>query len=95
MRYLAPNAKLGFLDEEWAKTIQLHDRLHTMICQQCRRQGSFVSKLFSGASASLCSLCDDNKTREVNEGRRPRGIERLWSRIVLYGEVNSNENVIG
>ncbi len=33
--------------------------------------------------------------RRISEGKRPRGIGRLRPRIVLYGETNPDEEVIG
>lgn len=95
LHYLAPDAEPGFSDETWAKTIQLHGRLHTTVCQQCRHQDSLVPELFGGASAPLCPHCEDNETRRASEGRRPRGIGRLRPHIVLYGEANPDEDVIG
>jgi NAD-dependent histone deacetylase SIR2 len=76
------------------KTIQLHERLRTMICQKCRLKNFFAPELFHEMSVLICPRCDEIKTRRVVKSKRSRGIERLRFRIVLYKEVNSNENLI-
>jgi NAD-dependent SIR2 family protein deacetylase len=65
-----------------------------MICQKCRLENFFASKLFYEISVSICSRCDEIKTRKVVENKRSQDIKRLRSRIVLYKKTNSNENLI-
>jgi len=45
-------------------------------------------------SVSICSRCDEIETKRVVESKKSRNIKKLKSRIVLYKEANSNENVI-
>jgi len=95
LSYLKPNDTPTFSKEQRSKTIQLHGRLRTMVCQKCRLEDCFAPELFHDMSVPICPRCDEIETRRIAEGKRSRGIGRLRPRIVLYGEANPDEDVIG
>jgi NAD-dependent SIR2 family protein deacetylase len=94
LSYLKSNNTLTIFKKQRFKTIQLHKRLRTMICQKCRLKNFFASKLFHNISVLIYSRCDKIKIRKIVKDKRLRDIERLKSRIVLYREANLDESVI-
>ena len=92
--YLKSDNASIFSRKQRFKTIQLHRRLRTIIYQKCRLKNFFVSELFYRISVLICSRCDKIETRRVVESKKLQNIEKFRSRIVLYREVNPNEDVI-
>lgn len=43
----------------------------------------------------MCQNCTSKETGRLTQGKRPRGIGRLRPQIVLYGDNNPDEDLIG
>ena len=87
---LSPNTSLE-AKGPWAKTIQLHGRLDTMICQKCKRCSPLVPEKFQGSQPPPCLQCEYIETQRAELGKRLRGTGRLRPKILLYGENNPDE----
>jgi NAD-dependent histone deacetylase SIR2 len=87
---LSPNASLE-VKGPWAKTIQLHGRLDTVVCQKCNYCSPLVPQEFQGSQLPPCPQCEDIETQRAELGKRLRGAGRLRPKILLYGEDNPDE----
>lgn len=76
----------GSTERQAAKTVQLHGRLKSMVCQQCRHHIPLEPELFQGSHVPSCPACENREMTRRGEGERARGIGRLRPQITLYGE---------
>ena len=78
-----------------SKTVQLHGRLDTLVCQ---RRGIHAFKVvpedFQARIMSPCPDCEMVDKERVQMGKRSHGVGVLLPKILLYGE-GPDESVIG
>jgi NAD-dependent histone deacetylase SIR2 len=87
---LSPSASLE-VKGSWAKTIQLHGRLDTVICQKCNCCSPLAPQKFQGSQSPPCPQCEDIETQRAALGKRLYGTGRLWPKILLYRENNPDK----
>ncbi|KAF2190365.1 DHS-like NAD/FAD-binding domain-containing protein, partial [Zopfia rhizophila CBS 207.26] len=67
----------------WARTVALHGRLDTAICQQCGYHATFIPEQFCGKKPPWFKM-----------GKRSRSVGFLRPKVLLYGESSPDESEI-
>jgi NAD+-dependent protein deacetylase SIR2 len=79
----------------WPKTIQLHGGLEKMVCSKCGELYPFDGSLFNGPEPPPCSGClEIDNVRTSHAGKRSHGVGKLRPRMVLYNELNPDQDAI-
>jgi NAD-dependent SIR2 family protein deacetylase len=69
-----------------SKTVQLHGRVDTLVCQRRSiHEFQVLPEDFQARVMSLCPDCETAEKERVQMGKRPHGIGVLLPKILLYG----------